>query len=509
MGNAAKRTGVPAAQPAKPPFYRAGWFEALVILGVAALAICAGRTLTGWNHPGEMGLIQQILNGLDLNALERLGLFPLYPLLLAGWLKLGSLLPVDMEHPVRDFHLLLYAAAVVLAYRYSAHHLDRPWRYVVAGMFALSPSVLLSGGGRMLAFFAFSLGAMGVVGRFFVKGGRMAVVAGQHIPVPDTPTLPVGKKLVAGAFLVLGALTHPAGYVLLAAMVPVAVRRLRLQGGLLMMGGTVFALLPVWILLLAGGALEIPAFRFAPPGIGHLQTMGADAASRMFGNVPGPFPLAPADIVWMQWLSLALVVLGLGLGLKKRTGLGGIYLLLYLLLLALFSIQPAGLDLLPVLPLLLLYFFSGLAAVGRLSAKIRLPVGKVAGPVLVGLMLLGMVVPYQRTLLPEKTVKPKTGFPSSVQPVEAWLKANVPGHAKIYVPRPVPATRRALALDKSNRLEDRRQSLWHQLAASDFVVEDTTGTSADVSALIRRFQKRFRLVYNNSAEQIRVWEVRH
>lgn len=538
------------------PFYETWWFEWLFV---------AACWTAGWflwhllDHPFldgaaasavYMELAKSIAEGHGYTLLHtttsvpHLAHPPVYPLLLS-WVMQGLHQNDLMKliHPFKLLNLGFYLVSIFLVYRFSCRGIRKPYPFLITGLYALAPLTVSAAGSisSEMAFLVFSMTALLVIDKFFTdKGGGITR----------------WDWVWGGFWVVLSILTRNAGFALLAAYFLLALRHTGLKRSCVMLA-LVLTVLSPWYLREIFYRNFYPNQELLVQELGH-ETMVPHAAdpfadsdhffSRMLENAEetlidatqhtmgalsfdrfegGMFEKLHLDDVevrfsempWVPWTLGVLVLFGVMVGMQGCSGIGSLYLGVFLAAACLIPIERQTYYLLPILPLMLFYLFMGVMRFGEWMAQVKIPVSKVAVPALVVVIgvncLAGHLEHLRETRMIQAYYKPETsggemsgqqrGYLRALQ----WIRTNTPPRVQIVARKP--SSTYVFTERKARPFPQYRQPerVLADLLRADYVLEEmgVRAVRNYLSPAIQRHPQHFRLVYNDPGSQIRIWQV--
>lgn len=464
---------------------------------------------------------------------------PLYPFVLSLLMNIldETHLPA-LVHPFKLFNLGLYIVSVFLTYSFVNRQIRKPYPYIITALYALSPMTLAVADSitSEMLYVVFSLLALVAVDKYYAEQG--AGVSRWQL-------------LWCGLCLVACILTRNIGFALLVGFFLLSLKTLGIKRACVVSVLVLVCLSPWFIREIyyrnaeavqtsQGQALQSPPealpvtqifddpVEFAEQAFKNGESNLIDATQHTLGALDFErfdgvlvkklhvenLELRFSDYAWVRWTIGALIALGILIGFYQGAGIGSCYLMVFILVAAVLSVDKQR-FLMPVLPLMLFYLFFGVMRIGEWMAQLKMPVSKIAVPLLT--LLIGinsfsghlenlrearLIQAYNR---PESLEETQQGLVRALR----WIHLNTPPSAEIVAHKP---TATFVYTDrKSRRFPHQRKSktLMKDLMRSDYVLEEegVGSVRSYLTPVIEKYQKLFRLVYNDPDSQIRIWKV--
>ncbi len=470
---------------------------------------------------------------------------PVYPLILAAILKsVPQISDTSLTDTLKTLNLWFYLGSILLVHWYVRNQIRKPYSLIITTLYALAPVTLIHSLhiSPDMTYILLSIAALWSVDMIIGKNGENVTT----------------EKLVWCCFWVLlAALTHFAGYFLLAAFATLLFKALDLKRAIVA-AGTLLVLTAPWLFTQffqpqLTQADRSPMQWLDPPKqhSGSLleftqqrtQQLATDTTQQTIGTLNLSFLGSQQQaqqfhfnqVDWLRWLVAGLVLTGLFFGAWNHSGISSLYLGFYLL--STFFQTPSMNFYTPVLPLLFLALYYGLMRIGELLKELHIPASKIMGPALTVLILACTATTYLSQLGLGPITLPQAEIPAikmaqvprppkiqpepkrpPIQPPEAvaqheeisvrmarWIQMNTPHNAVIaaQTPQQLPRLERKLeALPQT----DSPELLLEKLFRYDFLIEQ--GGMKALSQTLQRYHPHFRLVYQDPTQQVRVWQIR-
>jgi hypothetical protein len=533
------------------PYFEETWFELLFMGGCFLSAYLLFQMLMpsvamSGDTVQTVAMAKLLAEGRLIDAFMRFNQPPVYPMLLAGVIKLEN--TIDLPRLVTAFqglNLCLYFLSIALVNYFIRRQIRKPYSFVITALYALAPGTLDMAWniGPQMAYMALSVSALIAIDYSLSKesaeGGQISR----------------GELLMICLLVAVAILTQQMGYMLLIAFFFIMLKRFGLKKSAL-----VLALLLLCISPFIGRdvfyVVRRPQQYVAPSATivktasqqGLLKTVQA-YTDHMLATVTqhavGDLNLSSLDQTsqkaqqslvshvdithqpWGRWLLGMLAIIGVLYGLYQYTGVGSLYLSAYLIT-AIVLLPSSRLDLTPILPLILFYLYFGVMRTGEWMKRLHLPVSKVIGPALTVWILLctfsthlaqmGGAAPTQRLQAAHEpqvvymsTAKKPENRLQEAQTISAhrramdWLKAHTPENAKIAIPRPEAAA----LVSKKNQSAAEQASFRKALGGYDYLVEEGAAQITPMRTKPGVFSERgLQLVYEDAPGRIRIWQVK-
>jgi hypothetical protein len=534
-------------------YYETGWFGWLLLLACFGIG-CGLWSLT--DHPflltsnpdsaRYLELAQGLVQGRGYGLHHAAGPAvpdtmtpPLYPAVIAVMmliLKPHHLL--EIVHPLKYLNLGLYLFSTLMFYQVSRRLIRVPYPLVMTVLFTLSPLMLLALGdiSPIMLFVTLSLSALFLADCCFED---------KHAEV--TPLRLWGSVVLTG----LAMAAHPAGILLAIALSGLALRWLGWKRGWLVPASFI-ALSAAWIFRGLYHQANSPALfseisdtlrhtvAFSAPNLDRLADfdfwkrsggqwvpalvrglLGTAAPEALTGQNNLLSSLWQLDfrmsaLQWIHWLFIGLLGLGALAGLFRKSGVLALFLILYAATALAYGWWDPVANFAPIFPGLLFLLFFGLYSLAEWLKFLKLPILDIMVPALTLLMLFnsaGSYLDYLREARLTKAYyqsgKAQLGVRTGYLDAFRWIGANTPKSSALIAPRPtltyVYTGRKTLPIPQGGTLDDRLATL----LKADYVMEETglRAVRNQLSPLLGAQPKRFRLVYNDPAAQVRIWQV--
>jgi hypothetical protein len=538
-----------------PEWFRTNWAEWLlialaIVVGYALWALMAGHVPSAADSP-----MVQLAHSWGAGKGHQLpgwgmGTFnvpPVYPLLLAGFMKvmankhIAELFNAHW-HPYLVLNLILYVISVGQLYFIAKVMLPRPWSGIVSALYAISPTLLLNAtepNGEM-AFVVFNLLALQTVTYFY--GDREA-------PVTEW------QRVWCCAWMALAILTRNLGFALPLVLLITMARRREFQSGLVTVA-LLFGLLLPWtfwevylrnasdatvntpistLATTADSALTTAEDVKVPKSINESKvlvssmvkkaevalgdttngTLGNFSLKRMEGgifkrlalhriNIPlSKFPL-------VKWAMAGLMAAGIFLGLQSWPAAYSIYLIGYLVVTLVFPISTDHL-LLPVLPLLLLHLFMGVMQIGLWMQGFGWDITRYLLPTLTGLIVVNDVNGHLENVSQSRATAAMAieTVDKSDQPIwraNQWLLNNTSLNQRVMAnPHRAFGDREIMPYPSARRRNT--DQLMARITQADYIVQEPGKQQDVLSPLIQQFPANFKNEYEDTSAHIIIWKV--
>jgi hypothetical protein len=531
------------------PYHEETWFEILFIAG----SFFAGFMLfRGLMPPIEMGpdAIQTVAmaklfsEGRILDAFARFNLPPVYPLLMALVIKIKH--STELPKLVEGFHtlnLILYFLSIGLVHFFVRRQIPKPYTFIITGLYVLAPATLgmVWAINPQMIYMVLSMASLIAID---ISLSKESALGGQ---------LSRGEIILCGICMGLSILSWQVGYTLLVAFFFVTVKRFGLKKSGLILSVIILCLSP-FIGRDLFYVLRSPQ-PYVGPTVSIVESMASQGffrtveayADRIIVNVTdhalGDLNLASVDRLaqtpkasgpsridveqkpWVRWVIAIVAITGAIYGLYQYTGIGTLYLCTYVVT-ALALLPNAGLDLAPVLPLLLFYLYFGLLRMGQWFQKLDMPLlTKVAVPVLTGWILLATFtshlslfrsgghrkinghkpkIMYMSTAKDPETRLQQAQTGSAHRRAMDWLKEHTEPDAKVATPRPEAMSRLTGTDGKKAPDEAEQKQLQSELGQYNYLVEEG---ASKISPAQANKGNGLKMVYEDVPGKIRIWQV--
>jgi hypothetical protein len=519
-------------------WFRTSWgdwlgFLALLALGWILWAMMAPHAPLAADSP----LVQMAHNwgALKGQSLNSMNLPPGYPVVLAMFMKLmgnrhiGELVHTTL-HPYLILNLLLYITSAIQMFFIGQTLLPRPWYWIVAGLYAISPTTLQNAtepNGQML-FVVLTLLSLQTISSTYVDQGS---------PVTGW------QRFWCCLFMAVAILTRNLGFVLPMVYLVMMTRRQEFKVGIATVGLLFAILLPwtMWEVYLRNvtetpiSAVTIAEAKDAvPSSVGESRQLLnqmlkkteiaiADTAEGTLGNFSlkrfegGLFkrlslyrleiPISQFPLV--KWLMGGLIAAGIFLGLSAWPGLYSLYLVCYLGATVFFPVGPGNL-LMPVLPLLMMHLFMGVTQLGLWTQGFGLDITRYLLPALTGIIIINDVNGHLENI---RTRRLSLDTQIEIQAEESrpmwraaqWLTNNSRPDSRIMALRHEAFSE--WDITPYPRQRNNVNKVMKQLSQVDYIV-DIPGRQRDMlSSLIQRYPANFKNEYEDTTAKIRIWRV--
>lgn len=533
------------------PYYETWWFEWLFIGCLCACGWMIWQVLdhpfleSGMENSDFMELAKALAAGKGYtllhtgNDLPYLNHPPLYPLILAGVMKIYDQTDlIKLIHPFKVLNLWMYLTSVVLVYYYFRRNIRKPYPFVITALYGLSPLTLSVAGSitSEMTYMVLSMLALISIDKFFADKG---------------PSVTKWQLAFCLFWIIAAIFTRNIGFALLGAFFLLALKSMGIKRAFVVLG-IVLACIAPWFLR------EIYYRNYYPTQ----STAGISQEVSQVSNLPNPFSspsryftqvfnngeatlrdttqntlgtlsferfdamiirklnlddmeLRFSDLTWARWTLGILVALGLLVGIKQFSGIGSLYLAVFILCTSLVMVEKQARYLLPVLPFIYFYLYMGVMRLGEWMAQVKLPVSKLLVPIftlIIGFNSLNghlenlrearLIQAYYR---PETLQSEQKGYLRALQ----WIRSNTPPTVEIIARKPSAAY---VYTERKSRLYPQKKDLnatITDLRHSDYILEEL-GVRAMrhyLSPAVEKHPEFFRLVYNDPASQIRIWRV--
>jgi hypothetical protein len=466
---------------------------------------------------------------------QQMNVPPGYPVVLAMFMKfmgnrhIGELIHTTL-HPYLLLNLVLYIASAIQLFFIGQTLLPRPWYWIVAGLYAISPTTLQNAtepNGQML-FVVLTLLALQTITATYVDQGS---------PVSGW------QRFWCCLFMAVAIMTRNLGFVLPMVYLVMMARRQEFRLGVTTVGLLLAILLPwtMWEVYLRNttetpiAALNVSEATDAVPNsmgesrqlfgqvlkkaehaIGETTegTLGNFSLKRLEGGLfkrlslyRVQIPLSEFPLV--KWMMGGLIAAGIFLGLQAWPGAFSLYLICYLAATVFFPVESSNL-LMPVLPLLLMHLFMGVMQIGLWTQGFGLDVTRYLLPALTGIIMINDVNGHlenirTRKLTLDNQIELRAEETRPIWRAAQWLNTHARPDSRIMTIKheafsewkQLPYPRRRASVTK----------LMQQLTRADYIV-DVPGRQRDMlSSLIQKYPSNFQNVYDDNTAKIRIWRV--
>lgn len=531
------------------PYHEETWFEILFIAGSFFVGFMLFK---GLMPPIEMGpdAIQTVAmaklfsEGRILDAFARFNLPPVYPLLMALVIKIKH--STELPKLVDGFHtlnLILYFLSIGLVHFFVRRQIPKPYTFIITGLYVLAPATLgmVWAINPQMIYMVLSMASLIAID---ISLSKESALGGQ---------LSRGEIILCGVCMGLSILSWQVGYTLLVAFFFVTVKRFGLKKSGLILSVIILCLSP-FIGRDLFYVLRSPQ-PYVGPTVSIVESMANQGffrtveayADRIIVNVTdhalGDLNLASVDHLahtpkssgpsridveqkpWVRWVIAIVAITGAIYGLYQYTGIGTLYLCTYVVT-ALALLPNAGLDLAPVLPLLLFYLYFGLLRMGQWFQKLDMPLlTKIAVPVLTGWILLATFtshlslfrsgghrkinghkpkIMYMSTAKDPETRLQQAQTGSAHRRAMDWLKEHTEPDAKVATPRPEAMSRLTGTDGKKAPDEAEQKQLQSELGQYNYLVEEG---ASKISPAQANKGNGLKMVYEDVPGKIRIWQV--
>jgi hypothetical protein len=447
---------------------------------------------------------------------------PLYPLLLAGFLKLSNERHIDpwipdTVAPFRVLNLGFYLFSVFLVYFFVRRTLPAPWTWVITGLYALSPLTVLASSQPTadMAFVVFVLLSLLTIDQMFAD--------------KDTPVTAAGR-FWSCFWMGAAMLTRNLGWVLPLAYLFLAFRRKEFKIGLINVTVLVLCLMP-WTLtevyyrnaepLRVAEASAAPSERFPramlKEAARNVEKAVKDAAEGTLGTFNlrrfngtlfrkayvNQVEISLSELPWFRWVLGGILALGGFIALSAWSGIASLYMGAFLLVTVLLPVEQKNL-MLPVMPVILYTLFVGLMQLGLWLERLNVPATGLLMSVMAGLIGLNSISGHLDRLHEVRLIRTAQLAPSPRLQALDWLKQNTPENAEIMTPHrklELLEGRRSVRFPKTSQPE----KLAKRLMQADYIVEDDSEVQTRFRQVRVQHPNAFKNVYEDN--DLRIWQV--
>jgi hypothetical protein len=457
---------------------------------------------------------------------------PLYPFLLSLLMRmLGEYQLSELIEPFKVFNFGLYLLSVFLLYRFSSHQIRKPYPYLVTAVYALSPltlSVACSVTSEM-AYVVFSMCAVMTIDKYYSEHG--SGVTRWHL-------------FLCGLCLLAAVLTRNIGFSLILAFFLLSMRTLGTKRACVVVGTLLICLSPWFVREVyyrnyyptePVAHTEAPVDRlFQDPVefVSHAFHNGeqnlVDATQNTLGSLDmsrfnallvqklhlDSVEFRFSDYAWVRWTLGILIAIGVFVGFYIGSGIGSLYLLVFILVAAVLAVDKQR-YLMPIMPLMVYYLYLGLMRVGEWFSQLKIPISKVAVPVLTVLIAVNSLSGHLENLGESKLLNaygeksPDMEDHHGYLKALTWLKHNTAAKSEVVSHRPTSTY--VYSGRKARRYPQKRKAkpLLEDLRQSQYILEEANVASVRqyLTPALRKNPQGFRLVYNDADANIRIWKV--
>lgn len=535
------------------PYYEETWFE---VVFVAACFFALFLLFYGLMPPVNINnsVIQNVAmaklfsEGRVLDAFARFNMPPIYPLLLAIIIKIKH--STELPRLIEGFRILnlgLGMVSVGLVHYFVRRQLSKPYLFIITGLYALAAPTLgmawsLS---PQMIYMVLSMGCLIAID---ISLSTESAMGGQ---------LSRGEIILCGVFLALSILSWQVGYLMMIAFFFVMLKRFGLKKSATVIGGIMLAISPfigrdVFYVIRSPQPYIEPSVSIVRSlnDRGLFRTMEKYADHILINlthHAVGELNLGSLDSIahtprkttpshygitqeaWLRWLIGLVAIVGAVYGMFQYTGIGSIYLCTYVIG-ALALLPNAGLNVAPVIPLLLFYLYYGLLRTGQWLQRLDMPLlARFTVPVLTVWIALCTITTHLshahgefRFRSAAKGHAPKVMYMSTVQATDSrleeaqntsanrrameWLKKHTPESARVGVPRPEAASELSAGKSRTKEGKARQAAVESELGQYDYLVEEG---SSKISKAQANSGLGLKLVYEDVPGRIRIWRVKH
>ncbi|MEM0951239.1 MAG: hypothetical protein AAGI66_03735 [Cyanobacteria bacterium P01_H01_bin.74] len=388
------------------PFYQQTWFEpafiGLCFLFLFSLFYFFMPTVHLEPQSAKMiAMAKMVASGHFLDAFSQFNIPPIMPMLMGGVIKLlrlSSLISIVEAFRVANFIFVLLS--VVVIYFFIRRHLDKSFAFIITGITVIAPTTIsMSWELSTVAVYAFlSISTLLVVD---ISLSKESAMGGQ---------LSRGEIILCGAMLAVTILSWQVGYFLLLGFFIVCWRRFGFQKGLMVLSVILLSISPFiardiyWVVkqpkVLLSPSLELVNTVEKKGPLKTLQLYADSVTQNLTATAIGDVDLDALHATgrhstpfghsvnlfekpWVRWAVSVIAVIGAVFGLVQYTGLGSMYLSIYVIATLILLPKTFGLSIAPVLPLLFFYLYYGLIHTGQWMARLEMPLlSRIAPPVL-------------------------------------------------------------------------------------------------------------------------------
>jgi hypothetical protein len=525
------------------PYYEENWFEPAFVIGCMFIGFLLFTemmpTVDVNSHTIQtVAMAKLFADGRWREAISRFNLAPVYPLLIAGLIKLRHTSDFSrLMSLIQHMNLFFYMASAGLVHYFVRRQIHKPYTFAITALYMLAPSTLNMAWGLNpeMTYMVLSMGTLIAID---ISLSKESAMGGQ---------LSRNEIILCGALLGLSIMTMAIGYTLLLGFFFVCLKRFGLKKSANVIGIIMLCISPfvgrdlfyairrpqpyvgnsAAILHRAGhrgflstleGYADSAVFTIAHHTVGNLNLNSLDAVAQT------PSSTEPSNIdigqkVWVRWLLAFIAITGAVYGFQQYTGIGTLYLSTYTVV-ALVLMPQYNLPLGEVLPLLLFYLYYGVTRTGQWMKKMHISSSKFLAPVLTVWILLcsfsAHLAQARGDVYRGSSRTPRVMYMSTAQDPgnrleEAqtktahrkamdWLDQHTPKDARIGMPQ-----EDVTKLGKSKNEEDQAQ--WdHELGQYDYLVEESG--SAFTPLRSRSLPEGLKLVYEDVPGHIRIWRVK-
>lgn len=470
---------------------------------------------------------------------------PLYPFLLSLLMQAYQTTNVQqLLEPIMNANLGLYLLSVMLVFRLLNMRIKKGYAFLVTFLYASSPFTLSAAESISpeLLFLVLSLLTVGAIDKYFMKAEKLK-------------QQPIWKIAICVLFVVATMLTKNLGIVLMWAFFAMLLKRQAPKTAFITLGMILLLMSPWYFNDIAQRNLsshiahrvqqtKASAYPlvspFRNPNVFLDQLLAnADAASAQmteatlgvldFRYMVNPaiqqtgvntIRLAPYDFNWVRWTVASFMLLGTLFAISQFAGVVGLYFLMFMLL-NLFFPMDGRLSLFPVYPMMLFALFNGVLWLGRGFTKVKVPFSNVAVPLLAALIIFNAMNQHFNTLAARKNgdiVIPEEKFtaegvkeahgPSGYMKAMDWLQRHTSRQAKVATDTPEDVVLFSQRRGKAIKAEPPEKLAQDLSRDSDYVIHDQNApSSAHVQAAVQGRPSKFKLVYQDLKNKIKIWKV--
>ncbi len=175
------------------------------------------------------------------------------------------------------------------------------------------------------------------------------------------------------------------------------------------------------------------------------------------------------------------------------------------------------------MPFKLFFLFNGLLWLVKTMKDLHFPMGKVAIPILTGFILINSLngyllnmskspassLSYQKPIFNKDGLNPLVSESAYLKAMR-WLRNNTPASAQVMAENPkdvkLLSQRYAHPLQRSKAPAHLKR---HIIKHTDYIIEEPNSPVSKeyLSPTLQRYPNSFRLVYNDTHAQVRIWKV--
>jgi hypothetical protein len=501
----------------------------------------------------NLAMAKLFAEGRFLDAISQFNMPPVYPLLLSVVIRLKH--TTELPKLIASFQYVNLGLAMVssiLVYLFVRRQIAKPYTFIITGLYLIAPPLLGMAWALSpeMIYMVLSLACLIIID---ISLSKESALGGQ---------LSRGEIILCGTFLGLSILSWQVGYLMMIAFFFVMLKRFGLKKSATVVASIMLCISPFIARDLFYAVRSPQSYLSASTSLiqevserGVFRTMETYADNIMMNlsqhtigelNLSSldrlahtPERTAPSHIgltekVWLRWLIGLIAIIGAIYGLYQYTGIGTLYLYTYVIT-ALALLPGAGMDLAPVLPLLLFYLYYGLLRTGQWMQRLDMPLlSKITVPILTVWILLCTItthlghvrggyavhMPGASVVRPPKVMYMSTSKAPESRLQEAqttsahrramdWLKVHTPSSAKVGTPRPQAAEEVASAASKDGHSKDeqdaQKKAMQSEFSQYDYLVEEG---STRISPAKNGSGSGLKLVYEDVPGRIRIWQVK-